>query len=437
MAIYPYYSTTTINKDVLSASSFKAGMALITDSNGRAIKADSQQLISASNTEKYAKFLGFAASDHDISGNTLIIPDVIGSSYLDTNNRFVNNQNLEYSVPKRALMDLQDTAISNFYNASDPNIISRRGIGIYNTPGDIFLTDQFLPVLHGDYGVDGTSFQTINAGDLVTFGGGSNAGKLVKVNVDSFGPDILVIGQVEKYNPSTGLLYFRQNSYNLSFGTASSTVFALDAGLTASYPRSGTTWFDLSGNSRNFTLTNGPVYSSVNSGVISFDGTNDYAELNYTLPNNTITVMVWYYSGSWTTADLLDSVIANDGPVNSGFDIRKWYTNELQLVEWFSSGGRNPIIGTLNDNSWYLIAYTYDGSRLKTYLNNTKTNDAAVTGPRYAIAQTIHIANEPFFGAGGTRALAGFVSEVRILNRALTDTELTIYYNATKGRYGL
>jgi hypothetical protein len=147
--------------------------------------------------------------------------------------------------------------------------------------------------------------------------------------------------------------------------------------------------------------------------------------------------MVWYYSGSWTTADLLDSVIANDGPVNSGFDIRKWYTNELQLVEWFSSGsGGNPIIGTLNDNSWYLIAYTYDGSRLKTYLNNTKTNDAAVTGPRNTIAQTIHIANEPFFG-GGTRALAGFVSEVRILNRALTDTELTTYYNATKGRYGL
>ena len=43
MAIYPYHSTTIINKDVSTASSFKAGMALIVDSNGRAIKADSQQ----------------------------------------------------------------------------------------------------------------------------------------------------------------------------------------------------------------------------------------------------------------------------------------------------------------------------------------------------------------------------------------------------------
>jgi hypothetical protein len=94
MAIFPYHSTTIINKDVLTASPFKAGMALIMDSNGRAIKADSQLLTSMSVQEKYARFLGFAASDHDISGNTLIVPDVVGSNYLDTNNRFINNQNL-------------------------------------------------------------------------------------------------------------------------------------------------------------------------------------------------------------------------------------------------------------------------------------------------------------------------------------------------------
>ena len=138
MAIFPYHSTTIINKDVLTASTFKAGMALIMDSDGRAVKADSQLLTSTSVQEKYARFLGFAASDHDISGNTLIVPDVIGSNYLDINNRFIKNENLEYSVPKRSLMDLQDSAVSNFYNASDPNIVSRRGIGVFNTPGDYF-----------------------------------------------------------------------------------------------------------------------------------------------------------------------------------------------------------------------------------------------------------------------------------------------------------
>ena len=434
MAIYPYFSTTIINKDVLTNSSFKAGMALVLDSNGRAIKADSQLLVFDSISQKYGKFLGFAASDHDISGNTIIIPDVVGSNYLDANYNFVKNENTEYSVAKRAILDHQDSAVSNFYNASDPNILSKRGIGVYNTPGDYFVTDQFVRVLHGDYGLDSTTLVDLNPGDLLTFGGGINAGKLVKVNVNSFGPDLIVVGQVNKYVPATGLLYFTQVNYSVGFGGASSAVFALDAGSAVSYPGTGTTWFDLSGNTRNFTLTNGPAYSSVNSGVIIFDGANDYAELNYTLPNNTITIMVWYYSGSSAGRSYLDSLIANDGPT-SGFDIRI-AGNSFQLIEWFNSGSISPIIGVIADNSWYLVVYTYDGSRYKTYLNNTKTNDTAITGPRYTVAQTIHIANEPFFG-NGTRTLGGYVSEVRILNRALTETELTNYYNATKTRYGL
>jgi hypothetical protein len=118
-------------------------------------------------------------------------------------------------------------------------------------------------------------------------------------------------------------------------------------------------------------------------------------------------------------------------------DIRK-VGSDFQLIDWFNSSATSigPTIGSIADNSWYLVVYTYDGSRYKTYLNNSKTNDAAVTGPRNTTAQTIQIGNEPFFGFG-SRALAGFVSEVRILNRALTDTELTTYYNATKSRYGL
>ena len=437
MAIYPYTNTYVINKDAVAGSSFKAGMILMMNADGKAVPADSQVLALNSAGQKQAKILGIAAGDSNLTGNTIIVQDTVGNNYLDENKNFVNASNAEYLAIKRQLLDYADETVNEYYNMNFSPIPKKRGIGVYCLIGDTFATDQFSAVFHGDYGVDSLDTITFSPGDLLTFGGGVNAGKLVKVNTNSFGPDVVVVGVVEKYSSAVGLLYFKHINKIYSFGTASSAVFALDAGSIISYPGSGTTWFDLSGNTRNFTLINGPRYLSNNSGVISFDGTNDYAELTYTLPNNTITVMVWYYSGSWTTANLLDSVIANDGPVNSGFDIRKWYTNELQLVEWFSSGGGgNPIIGTLNDNSWYLIVYTYDGSRLKTYLNNTKTNDNAVTGPRYTVAQVIHIANEPFFG-GGTRTLAGYVSEVRILNKALNDTELSIYYNATKSRYGL
>ena len=46
-------------------------------------------------------------------------------------------------------------------------------------------------------------------------------------------------------------------------------VTYFDAGRVASYPGSGTTWFDVPG-SRNATLINGPVYNSTFSGILSF-----------------------------------------------------------------------------------------------------------------------------------------------------------------------
>ena len=52
----------------------------------------------------------------------------------------------------------------------------------------------------------------------------------------------------------------------------------LDAGNASSYPGSGTAWTDLSGNSRDGTLTNGPTYSDTNGGSIVFDGTNDFVQ---------------------------------------------------------------------------------------------------------------------------------------------------------------
>jgi hypothetical protein len=49
-------------------------------------------------------------------------------------------------------------------------------------------------------------------------------------------------------------------------------VLSLDAANKKSYPGSGTAWTDLSGAGKSGTLTNGPVFSSDNVGIIDFDG---------------------------------------------------------------------------------------------------------------------------------------------------------------------
>jgi hypothetical protein len=42
-------------------------------------------------------------------------------------------------------------------------------------------------------------------------------------------------------------------------------ILALDAASPRSYPGTGTTWYDLSGQGNNGTLVNGPTFSSANS----------------------------------------------------------------------------------------------------------------------------------------------------------------------------
>ena len=434
MAIFPFSNAYVINKDAVAGSSFKAGMVLVTNSAGNVVPADSQLLLDKSLSEKKLSIIGIAAGDSNISGNTIIVPDYIGSNYLDSNSNFVSISDREYFSVKRQLLDYADETVNEYYNINYSPKPKRRGIGVYPLKGDTFATDQFSPVLHGDYGLDSSTTITFSPGDPLTFGGGINAGKLVKVNLNSFGPDVLVVGVVDRYNSSTGLLYYTQASYGLSFGGASSTILALDAGLTVSYPGSGSNWLDLSGNARNFTLTNGPVYSSSNSGLISFDGTDDYAITNYTITSNPITVLVWYNSRSFSSASIPDGLISNYENGNPGFDIRKIGT-ALHISQAIGSGFVDVnITNTVIDNTWYNIAITYDGTSLITYTNGASVNTVVSAGTR--LNGTKIVIGTSAFDVFA-RTLACFVSEVRILNRALTAIELLSYYNATKGRYGL
>jgi hypothetical protein len=67
-------------------------------------------------------------------------------------------------------------------------------------------------------------------------------------------------------------------------------VLALDAASPRSYPGSGTTWYDLSGNGNNGTLVN----STFSNNVIQFDGTNDYVSVGNVGSNSIKTVICWF-----------------------------------------------------------------------------------------------------------------------------------------------
>ena len=430
MAIYPVHSNYIVDVDIITTTSFKSGMALIRDDNGRAIPADSQQLISKTILQKSGKFLGFAASDHDSSGFTIIEPDNIGGSWLDNNRTFQRFENSEVAHIRRAIAEHLDPN----YTLDNPTYrptVYKRGIGVYNQQGEIYITDQFNPVLHGDYGFDGLDIQTINPGDLLTLGGGANTGKLVKVNVNSIGPDVLIVAIVEKYIVQTGLLHFRQANYGLSFGSTGLQLYYDTANL-ASYIPNNTTVTDLVTGTRNATLFNGPAYSPLASGSINFDGSDDYLGSSVTTSTvsvtNQITMNVWFMRKvDYIGVGFLMPIAFNQ--MEFGFDyfpgqIRLWHIAPGNVITQQQSGI------TIDLNAWVNITLTYNGSTYILYKNGVNVYSFSITG-NIRTTQTFSFTNT------WDSVKAAMLSQAQIYNRVLTPTEILNQYNFNKSRYGL
>ena len=200
-------------------------------------------------------------------------------------------------------------------------------------------------------------------------------------------------------------------------------VLCLDAGNSKSYPGSGATWTDLSGNGRNGTLQNTPTYSSANGGSLTFDGVNEY--VSSTLPALT----------SYTTSAWVRLRIPNAG--------------EYQLLQTFNDGFGMSVLS----NKFF----TYNGSN--NFGTQTVVNDVwynwVVTSTNTPSNSTKIIINNVVDGTGttygaissGAIALAGYVGQSRYLNadigaftvynRVLTAGEISQNYISIKSRYGL
>ena len=132
-------------------------------------------------------------------------------------------------------------------------------------------------------------------------------------------------------------------------------VLALDAADRNSYPDSGTTWTDLSGNGSNGTLINGPTFSSVNGGSIVFDGLNDYVNISTPVNLTNPSTICAFINTSVTTGS--NQVIY--GPSANQED--NWLSisnNKAQIFATQTANVNNfTITGTttIEANKWYHI----------------------------------------------------------------------------------
>jgi hypothetical protein len=217
-------------------------------------------------------------------------------------------------------------------------------------------------------------------------------------------------------------------------------ILNLDAGITQSYPGSGTTWTDINGlgPKNNGTLINGPAFNSDNGGGIVFDGSNDYALIPISNHSTTPTI---------TVEGFIKWVSLNSG-MFLGFNNNDVWTYQNTLG--FNNGASNVIGISANDVSnlnlvgnYHHYAFVMKQNQLlstfKMYIDtNSKTLTPQVNldGNSASFTSNIALGSWTRDGGGGFNGNVEFGC-LRIYNRELTQSEITQNYNTQKGRFGL
>jgi len=204
-----------------------------------------------------------------------------------------------------------------------------------------------------------------------------------------------------------------------------------DAANLRSYSGSGNTWYDLSRNGNNLTLTNSPsfnssgYFSTVATGYFTGAGTSSIP-----VANDNYSMFLFARLSSWADGRGLISIggftVSNQSnafrtyTATLGNLTHYWWANDL------ISSNNN---GNIQNNQWFYAGVTFDGTTRKIYANNVLVASDTPTSHNVT-STTIQLAK-----TYATEYLQGDISIAKIYNRALSAQEIFQNYNATKGRY--
>jgi hypothetical protein len=229
-------------------------------------------------------------------------------------------------------------------------------------------------------------------------------------------------------------------------------VLCLDASHKKSYPGSGTTWYDLSGNGYNGTLVNGVGYVGTNGGSLSFDGVNDYVSVsnsNY-LNTNEFTTSLWIYleniTTTYTPRTFLEKNVYNTSGIQFAIGTGGQLTNRILTVRYSTTGNIEnvyyftPSATIVPFQTWINISlvfsYINPNSFISLYINGVLVKTSSASSGTF-------VPNTKALGIGipgpglGNGYHKGKISSYLIYNKALTPQEIQQNFNATKGRFGL
>jgi len=219
-------------------------------------------------------------------------------------------------------------------------------------------------------------------------------------------------------------------------------VFAIDAGSKKSYPGSGTSVQDLSGNHSGGVLGGGTSLQENN--FFRFDGSNDYLQFAsddvFERGTSPFTIEAWVRLLDNTGTSNISAVLGGGNPLCDGCDGGYFIyfmgtTSKVINLRFDDSGlGNMDSISytrstTFEDNNFYHIVGLRDGTNTKLYLDGSEVASGTDNATNVNDIGT-------FFISGWSNYRGNMdVSISRIYNRALTPQEVLQNYNATKSRF--
>jgi hypothetical protein len=207
-------------------------------------------------------------------------------------------------------------------------------------------------------------------------------------------------------------------------------ILNLDAGNSSSYPGTGTTWSDLSGNSNNSTLIGGAVFDGANGGSILFDGSTGYIS-GTIAPISSSDFTVDFWINPTTSANYNNQISFN---TNSDWTTFVYHNaNGGGVYVGTSTGDRfNPIVGTMTANIWQNCSFTYSNKLAAFYVNGVLIETAT-----FSSLPSVATISSYFIGQPTANTINGKIAKFMVYNRGLTSSEVQQNFNATKSRFGL
>ena len=193
----------------------------------------------------------------------------------------------------------------------------------------------------------------------------------------------------------------------------------------------GTTTVDASGNGHLGTLVNGPQW--VDEVGLHFDGDNDYVDVGVLDGSgDELTLAAWFYSEDLASCVSRDCRIVSKATGTAENDHYFMLStiqsgNETRLRFRLKTDGSTETLiassGNLPEDTWVHAAAVYDGSNMQLFLNGAAVGTTSRTGGLTTNDSIpVWIGGNP--PGGSDRPWEGFLDEIRIYDRALSQSEI-------------